>query len=273
MDVLGFADSQKESFKNEKGQEEFQRFYSVIRRELDSMNEMHTDPDGDRDWELKVFTDNIVLGYPIWEGHLDHAEPEIGSAVFDIARYQLGMAREGYFVRGGLSIGALFMDTYLAYGPALLEAYELEHQTARDPRIVISSVARKLLNKHFTFYAHPEQAPQNRMFLLDSDGQIFVHYLAECFEHIDERCVADRESLGIHKQHIEKGLAEFEANPRVWAKYSWLAKYHDYTLREWAEEANLDKDLNIDRKLHRNAPVKLCPFLVPNKASKFSACA
>ena len=70
------------------------------------------------------------------------------------------------------------------------------------------------------------------------------------------------------RQHIEKGLVEFESNPRVWAKYAWLATYHDYTLREWANEASLDKDLTVDGKLHRTAPVKLCPFLVPNKTAE-----
>jgi hypothetical protein len=144
MDVLGFAASQKNSFQNKSGLEEFQRFYSVIKSELDRMNELQNSftTGGKPMWELKVFTDNMVLGYPLFT---PDAESEIGHTITNVADYQLAMAREGYFVRGGLSVGNLFMDTYLAYGPALLEAYELEHETARDPRIVVSPMVRKLL--------------------------------------------------------------------------------------------------------------------------------
>lgn len=200
-----------------------------------------------------------------------HAESEIGNATDSIAGYQLAMAREGYFVRGGLSVGDLFMDQYLAYGPALLEAYKIESEIARDPRIVVCPKTRRLIERHFTFYHQPQHAPQNTYFLLDSDGQIFVHYLVNCFEPGDEGCVVDEVTLGIHKQHIEKGLVDFAGNPRVWAKYDWLAKYHDYTVNERWRGVEVDQSLRIDHKLHRLAPARLCPFMVPPRNAQDTA--
>lgn len=111
MDVLGFAESQKKSFENKTGLKEFQRFYSIIRSELDHLNRQRNEFADDPLWELKVFTDNIVLGYPIGDGEIQHAESEIGWATTAIS-YQLAMAREGYFVRGGLfPASTRLMDT------------------------------------------------------------------------------------------------------------------------------------------------------------------
>jgi hypothetical protein len=267
MDVLGFKDLQKHSFTTDDAAlAEFKRFYGVIRSELESMNQLRACLGTDQPlWELKAFTDNIALGFPI-RGHVEqHAESEIGRAASSIAGYQLAMAREGYFVRGGLSVGDLFMDEYLAYGPAFLEAYRVESEIARDPRIVVCPETRSLIEKHFTFYSQPQHAPQNKFFLLDSDGQVFVHYLAECFQPWDEGVEIDEESLGIHKQHIEKRLVDFAGNPRIWPKYDWLAKYHDYTVSEGWPGVEVDSSLRVDQKLHRIAPARLCPFLVPSR--------
>jgi hypothetical protein len=261
MDVLGFVEAQKRSFREGRGQTDFQRFYSSVKRELQTLNESEYDP-SNPSWRLKIFTDNIVLGYPLRN---DHHESVIGNVAMDISRYQLGMARDGYFVRGGMALDSLFIDEYLAYGPALLEAYELEHDVARDPRIVVSKTVRKFLEEHFSYYAQPQDAPQNHVFLLDSDGQIFLNYLEPCFEPLREGDAPDTETLLLHKSHIERGLKDFAANPRVWAKYAWLSSYHNSVVSEWNGEAGLGEEFLVDKKLHRTGPVRISPFLIPAK--------
>ena len=223
--------------------------------------------DEDSYWRLKVFTDNILLGYPLHSNELLHAEPEVFLAATHIAHYQLEMAREGFFIRGGISMGPLFIDDYIAYGPALNDAYEMEHKIARDPRVVVGPTMRQLLLEQLGRHSPAERALQNRDFLVDPDGQIFIHYLSGCLGESQEGSQdVDRETLGLHKQHIEKSLLEFVANPTVWAKYSWLACYHDYTVREWVEQGWLDSDLYIDSKLRRPTPVKLYSLLTTEVA-------
>jgi len=44
----------------------------------------------------------------------------------------------GVFVRRGISIGPLYHDTNVVFGPALVEAYKLESRIAKFPRILVS---------------------------------------------------------------------------------------------------------------------------------------
>ena len=76
MDVLGSVERQK-SLQAEAALEEFQQFYSVISREVQNMNKWGAGTDEDSFWRLKVFTDNILLGYPLNSNELLHAEPEV----------------------------------------------------------------------------------------------------------------------------------------------------------------------------------------------------
>jgi hypothetical protein len=52
--------------------------------------------------------------------------------------YQLSMALDDYFIRGAISVGELFLDPNTAFGPALLEAHDLESNVARDPRVILA---------------------------------------------------------------------------------------------------------------------------------------
>jgi len=261
MDVLGFEAKQLASIKAGSAEAEFQRFYGTVSRELQGLNATADDP-ANAPWRLKVFTDNIVIGYPLRD---NHAESVICEVTQRISQYQLRMARDGYFVRGGLASGTLFMDEYLAYGPALLEAYRLEHEVARDPRIVISKEVRSLVEAHFCYYTLPQNAPQNRAFLLDPDGQLFLNYLYGCFEPLQSGGPADTETLLIHKEHIEKGLMDYSGDSRVWAKYAWLASYHNFIIHENLGSVGLSSQYLVSNTLHRTSPVRIVPFLIPSR--------
>ena len=108
MDVLGFSSTQKESIEPEILQENLTRFHSVIKQKIDSLNERKEYSI----WEMKIFTDNIVLGSSFQ--HIRH-ESIVMHLALDIADYQWAMAKDGYFVRGGLAMGHLFMDEYLGH--------------------------------------------------------------------------------------------------------------------------------------------------------------
>lgn len=64
MDVLGFAESQKESLKHGRGLAEFKNFYAAHSSALAWLDESEFDP-SERTWHVKIFTDNIVIGLPL----------------------------------------------------------------------------------------------------------------------------------------------------------------------------------------------------------------
>jgi hypothetical protein len=205
-------------------------------------------------WGVKVFTDNIVIGFPIWSGD---GEGEFGSIVFTIGQYQYAMAKAGFFVRGGLTLGPLFMDENTAFGPAIIEAYEVEQNRARDPRIVLADGVRDLVLSHTKYYAEPFDSPQNRKVVEDSDGALFVNYLDESNMEFSEGEQMDWDGIRRHKEQIEANLSRWCNNPRIWSKYLWLANYHDWFLTIYEDLPDYSKDLKIDSSLAKTHPSRL----------------
>lgn len=50
----------------------------------------------------------------------------------------LDLACLGIFIRGGVSIGLAHHDEFNAFGPAMVDAYELELKMAKYPRIILT---------------------------------------------------------------------------------------------------------------------------------------
>jgi len=175
-------------------------------------------------WQVVAFSDSVVLGYPL---QTPDAEPEFGALEDELLRYQLVLALSGFFVRGGLAIGELFMDERLAFGPALIDAYELQDTIANTPRIVLSLEMATLLRKHLGFYAFPSAAPHNQVLLVDSDERVFLNYLSATITEGE----VDVDALARHRSVVEKGLKRYQSSPRIWSKYQWVGSYHNYFIR------------------------------------------
>ncbi len=61
---------------------------------------------------FRAFTDKIVVGRPI----KDDGESELGQAFYELSHFQMSMTIEGFFIRGGISIGDLYMDDITVLG-------------------------------------------------------------------------------------------------------------------------------------------------------------
>lgn len=62
---------------------------------------------------LKTFTDNIVIGHPIYED----GESQLGSIFLNYAAYQLSLTLEGFFVRGRLAPVSIMLTRNLLLVP------------------------------------------------------------------------------------------------------------------------------------------------------------
>jgi hypothetical protein len=180
-------------------------------------------------WDAKVFTDNIVLGYALWSGH---GENEFGNVLMQVIEFQMSVALNGHFVRGGWAIGKLFMNANTVFGAPLLEAYELESTQAVFPKIILSDGVKDVVKHHMTFYAEDNRPPHCRYIAIDNVGTLFVHYLMWLAEGEE----IDWEPLQTHKQRVEDNLTRHKENGRVYAKYEWLAAYHNFFCDYYADE-------------------------------------
>jgi len=245
-DILGFKDEMKKAYDEKRAND----FLIKLRLALDESYRLlkYESPLSygfPREYATKTFTDNIVIGFPIERD----AESEIGSAFFHLGSMQLEMVQAGFFIRGGIAIGELYIDDDIVFGDGLIEAYRAESQLARDPRIILSKSAIEYLKIHLSYYHPVEYSPQYRELLRDVDGQIFLNYLDGILIAEDERGPF-YEELQKHKDIVEQKLDEFANNPIIWSKYAWVANYHNYFCDQYEYFDESHKIDSTKLKLH-----------------------
>lgn len=245
FDILGFSEELRRAEAENRMDEYLQKIDSVLRVTYEVSRDSTSDDYRERlSWEVKTFTDNIALGHPIGSSDEDvsghTSEGDYGFVMGHVALLQLGLALEGFFVRGGIAVGDLYMDDELVFGVGLLDAVEAE-KSADTPRVVLNMAASELVQGHMKRYSSPETAPQSRSLLRDEDNQLFLNYLGEAQQTLGEP--PDYGALEKHRDIVTERLAFYRATPRIWAKYSWVARYHNYVCTDFFPDV---EDYQID---------------------------
>jgi hypothetical protein len=211
-DILGFCERTKQAFAGGAQQSLLETLHRILSREYSFLD----DPSQTK-WRLKVYSDNLILGYPFLADKSGVFEFE--QACFSIAHYQLGMASEGYFIRGGIGVGEVHISDRIVYGDVLNEVKRADkHGT--PPRVVLLDSAIK----HSAAIDAPSHL--DRIICKGEKGP-FINYLG-ILDLVDNDL--RRNSVLAHKVAIEGGLSRHpgEADRRcVLEKYEWLARYHN----------------------------------------------
>lgn len=254
LDVLGFREMHRATSKDPKAAQEI---LTRLRAALDESEEMLRDKPDPKyhfpvQWSTKGFTDNIVIGHPIH----DDGEHELGWTMTRIGYFQLQMIQHGFFVRGAVSVGNVYIDEDIAFGDGLIDAYEGESKLARDARVVLTSSAVSYIRRHLKYYAEPKESPQYAELLQDVDGQWYINYLLTTLNSPDDGgpfidIIVD------HKRKVEECLRKFVKEPSVWSKYLWVANYHDWFCNNYQRYFEKPDDLKIDSRLLRPGPSRI----------------
>lgn len=223
-DILGFSNEMIRAYDEERAGELLIKLRSALNDSYSNLKyESPISLGIPKCFAFKTFTDNIVICFPI----LGDGESEMWIAFLRLGLLQLEMVCSDFFIRGGISIGELYMDDDIVFGNGLIEAYRAESQLARDPRIVLGKSAIEYLKIHLSYYSEIDSSLQYRDLLKDIDGQIFLNYLDTILMAVDE-VGPFYDKLTAHKAAIERKLDEFKNNPVIWSKYAWVANYHNY---------------------------------------------
>lgn len=195
----------------------------------DAVGVMHRDFFGEASrYRSAFFSDTLVLAAPIVRETDDATEVR---ALVRHARWlQNALLAERFFVRGGLSLGSLHVSDHLLFGPALVEAYDLESGAAVHPRIVLSRAAAE--SQRGTVGAS--------MLLCDDDGQTFVDYLGVVVEDPADPIPA----LQRHRNTVIDCLHGSRRHKRRWEKFRWLGEYHNAVVQTRLPKA---RELLIDQ--------------------------
>jgi hypothetical protein len=240
LDVLGFSERIRESYKSKTHDLLLGKFHAILSKAIDRLKKESEETT----LYFKSFTDNVVLAQP---GFSEDYETEFGFILWSLREYQFNMACEGFFIRGGLSIGPLFIDENSVYGTALLEAYELESKHAVNPIVVLSDDSMELVDHHLTYY-HGMQPPQVRDVLRGPDGRYFINYLTESIYEGDSGYKLATTLIRKHRNNVVNELKKHRSNPRVFDKFAWLAAYHNYFCDQVSEFPEYKSSLRIPGK-------------------------
>ena len=220
-DILGFTKMCEDAFR-EKNEDQF---LGEMKEKLENAYGF-IDPriynfQNKSEYSVKVFTDNLVMGYPLSRPLVDFGEHELGRLLDGFSAYQLSLAKDGYFLRGAISFGKHYMDDLIVFGDALIDAHKIESKGG-PPRIVISPHMYGTIRDHLHFYSPTDRAPHCDVLLKDSDGAIFLNYLhMVTIANSDDRIEID--VLKDHKNRIIENLHSHSHEPSILCKYEWLA--------------------------------------------------
>jgi hypothetical protein len=157
----------------------------------------------DGDVHAAHFSDTFVLSAPPEEG----AITILLSYVRSLCSVLL---KAGHYTRGAIVRGALFHRHDVIFGPALVEAYLLEKNCAKYPRIVVTPEAEHCLRSN-----------QDTFVAVDRDGAHFLDFLC-ALEHPDE--------LPRIREVVLEKLAQEVDRLELKDKNDWMLAYLDRLL-------------------------------------------
>ena len=279
-DILGFREETGRALKSGEGNEYLRRIKHSLAAVYENARE-HATPGSRVEipiFEVKVFTDNIVVAYPLRDPGRDFGEPELGTLLTLFADAQASLAADGFFLRGAITAGKHYQDQDIVYGDALLEAANLD-KSGTPPRLVIGSSVEPLILQHLSLYRGITPPHHHDLLEDPQDGRLFVNYLAGAFDFFPYGPI-NHPLLATHSNQVSSNLQKHKSDLRVWPKYAWIAIYHNYVCRTFAdhfrvrnyEEPDPEEathSAQAQRVLDHLVPFNVEDFPVPFKAEDF----
>lgn len=224
VDILGFKNMVQVSASNPQEQLRLMKAMDII-HSYKTLND--GGPDGGlRKYGVQVttFSDSAILSYPIsFDGGLFYV-------LLDLIHLQIDLACLGIFIRGGVSVGPAHHDEFNAFGPAMVEAYELESKIAEYPRIILSpqtlSAGITASKEHQDPY---DISLLNSIIRQDTDGFYFLDYLSQ-YQELNSPEYDYYNWLAGIRNCLVYNLNAYHADTRIHKKYLWMLHYWNSVL-------------------------------------------
>ena len=221
IDFLGI----KEKMKNESSYESLQILKFLLmgtKRTASYISDINTI----NDFEIKIFSDNIVIAQKVEEERVNDQIISIVNLMGSIQFHAL--LQFDFWLRGGITIGELFIDDSVVWGNGLIEAYNIEDNLANYPRIVLSN---KVLEK----YQSCKKESLNLFGLIkkDFDGLWFVDFLI---------AAPNLKMIPSISKFLSDIVVTYVNKPdRVKQKINWMITYFNSYCCKFKERGEYDK--------------------------------
>ncbi len=136
LDILGIAARMKEGKDRQKLA--MNKLHNLYTFSMDISKRIAME--GYNDIQFKIFSDNVIIVKRLSE-QSDKRLLDIRALLYCVSHFQCLAVRDsvGWLIRGGITIGELFIDETMVWGEALLKAYDLESNSAIYPRILLDA--------------------------------------------------------------------------------------------------------------------------------------
>jgi hypothetical protein len=175
------------------------------------------------------FSDSIAVSVSYNE---DNINESFSTLVANLSLVGARLMTSGVLFRGGITSGNIHAENGIIFGQGLIDAYELESNTARFPRILISEKLLKKLN--YPLLSKHDRYPYHQYLKRFGDGcvgfhqMIYFEVLQNWVKMSETRLISSLEKI---KSTIIKGLDSTFEIPTVYEKYVWLkSEYNQLTI-------------------------------------------
>lgn len=225
VDVLGFSELILRLKRRDLTPENLQNLLSIVHA---PPSEYQADLFQGSSLQSQSISDAVCLSAAASEAGLAHL-------LYCLDQLALRLLEEGFFVRGAIVKGRLFHDEQMVFGEALVNAYKLESEVARYPRIMIARDVAADIKAFYEALSHQTEFSMEELQFIDcvkqaEDGPYYLDVLREIsFALNDERSAAMRnvDLLRYNRiaDKIQARFAESADTPRHFEKVQWFARY------------------------------------------------
>ncbi len=159
---------------------------------------------------IRIFSDNVVIAQKLDEEKSGDQIISMINLIIDI-QFQASLQFD-FWLRGGITVGELYIDNSVVWGRGLIEAYKIESELANYPRVIISdklmSVYERCQKKTLNLYAFICQ---------DFDGLWYIEFLlaAPSLTNIPAISEALNETRKLYENKEDK----------IKQKFNWVATH------------------------------------------------
>jgi hypothetical protein len=170
---------------------------------------------------MTAFSDCYVISetFPAW--HVLAGVQALGATLLT----------HGILCRGAVVRGPAYHRDRVLFGPAVIEAYELESQVAKYPRILVTEEVRNAA------WGYHEGRWKGRLFVQDTDGCWFINVLTPSMSDWIALSTANadltsREFLQTVRKWLNRRLQEPQSDLGKMSKLHWLVNHFNKLARE-----------------------------------------
>jgi len=196
LDLLGFSNMVKSDCEAPSDSNSFiKKLFDVYRY----TNDVHK---GRENIDITQFSDSIVFS-------MLYSKDRFPSFIKIISSFQYDLFKKGLLCRGGVAYGKHFSSEGFLFSNGLIEAYRLEKNYAKYPRIIVSKDLLDLIYKN-------EEIDKEIPMIKENDELFFIDFLNN--KSIIEITTVLKSIMASNKS----------SDPSVKEKHRWLLEYYDF---------------------------------------------